>query len=266
MDNEENIYYEEINPIEEIQDEEEILIDSGAARHVCPREWHPSGRLLPCEPGLILRAANGKDLKYFGQRLVRFHLTGVEDSTMAKFQAANVRRPILSVGMLAAAGHRLEFDEHGARLRHASGTMVPLKRRGALFVLPVRVLAEEIAAAIQPDVLEGAGPAAPPEPRLDEPMAAEGPQPVSADPLPASAPARPGDPTAEERERHELTHMPPAPWCEACISGRGRDACHRPVPNRLGAELPVIQMDYLFATDKKVEAAQVQDGFVGVVG
>jgi hypothetical protein len=43
-------------------------------------------------------------------------------------------------------------------------------------------------------------------------------------PLPA-----PKQPTQVEREEHELTHAKFAPWCEACILGKGASAAHRPV-------------------------------------
>ena len=51
-------------------------------------------------------------------------------------------------------------------------------------------------------------------------------------------------PTAAEREAHMLTHLPPAPWCEHCVMGRGTTAPHR----RVEAEhkdqgRPLIEMD-----------------------
>ena len=38
------------------------------------------------------------------------------------------------------------------------------------------------------------------------------------------APSKPEDPM--EIERHEVTHIPPMPWCLACRLGKGRDASH----------------------------------------
>ena len=32
--------------------------------------------------------------------------------------------------------------------------------------------------------------------------------------------------TESERPAHEITHLPPAPWCVTCISGRGIEAPH----------------------------------------
>ena len=38
------------------------------------------------------------------------------------------------------------------------------------------------------------------------------------------APRKPEDPT--EIGRHEVTHIPPMPWCLACRQGKVRDASH----------------------------------------
>ena len=34
---------------------------------------------------------------------------------------------------------------------------------------------------------------------------------------------RPGTPTQRQRDVHELTHIPPIPWCPACVSGKAAD-------------------------------------------
>eukprot|EP00972_Heterocapsa_arctica_P115221 16446627-Heterocapsa_arctica.AAC.1 len=53
----------------------------------------------------------------------------------------------------------------------------------------------------------------------------------------------PRAPSELERERHALTHLPFAPWCPACVQGRGRDDGHRQVSLR---GLPLVQWDYSF--------------------
>ena len=40
----------------------------------------------------------------------------------------------------------------------------------------------------------------------------------------------PGQPTTSEREEHELTHLPPRPWCDCCMRGRAQHDQHRTVP------------------------------------
>eukprot|EP00973_Karenia_brevis_P020449 2808081-Karenia_brevis.AAC.1 len=34
------------------------------------------------------------------------------------------------------------------------------------------------------------------------------------------------EPTAEERRRHEIDHLPYAPWCRSCVAGRGKADQH----------------------------------------
>ena len=43
---------------------------------------------------------------------------------------------------------------------------------------------------------------------------------------PFRIPTNPSDPTPEERERHNKTHVPHRPWCAICIKARGREDKH----------------------------------------
>ena len=77
-----------------------------------------------------------------------------------------------------------------------------------------------------------------------------GPQPVRQDAPLAEPVQQPKCPTPEEIARHELTHIPAATWCEACVKGRGREAPHRDQRgSMLDSVLPVIQCDYGYLTD-----------------
>ena len=58
--------------------------------------------------------------------------------------------------------------------------------------------------------------------------------------------ATPEVPSREAVESHMLTHSPFAPWCRACISGRGRDAPHFRQGGEETAATPVISLDYFF--------------------
>ena len=52
-------------------------------------------------------------------------------------------------------------------------------------------------------------------------------------------------PTDEERIRHELTHLPFAPWCEECQRAKGRDMPHHGILHRGETRgIPLIVMDY----------------------
>ena len=57
-------------------------------------------------------------------------------------------------------------------------------------------------------------------------------------------------PDMETQRMHQLTHVPFASWCEACVRGRGRDRPHRSLPEvteeTAATAGTVIQIDYCF--------------------
>lgn len=60
-----------------------------------------------------------------------------------------------------------------------------------------------------------------------------------------------GMPSKEEREAHNVTHLPFRPWCEYCVRGRGRDRYHRRFAGDADAQdLPTMSIDYGFLTQK----------------
>ena len=64
-------------------------------------------------------------------------------------------------------------------------------------------------------------------------------------PLPAGMPRplrAPKAPTAAERERHSLTHLPYAAWCPYCIAGKRPNSPHRRV--KTSSSLPMLSGDY----------------------
>ena len=71
----------------------------------------------------------------------------------------------------------------------------------------------------------------------------------------ATAPPGPQDPTPEQRAQHELTHLPPEPWCEHCVKGRAIDTAHRLVPLELRATNRKMEVDYSFV---KVDGTAAQ--------
>ena len=53
-----------------------------------------------------------------------------------------------------------------------------------------------------------------------------------------------GPPDEESQARHRLTHVPFAPWCEACVKTRSRDDHHR--KNTHDNATPVVQVDFYY--------------------
>ena len=77
--------------------------------------------------------------------------------------------------------------------------------------------------------------------------------------IPVSSPR---EPTITEREVHELTHLPPQPWCEQCIRGRGTENPHKRVTfEHAEHTLPVIAFDFCFIkTSGIVRGTTADDG------
>ena len=61
----------------------------------------------------------------------------------------------------------------------------------------------------------------------------------------------PRQPSAEERELHELTHIPCQDWCDFCISCKSRVDPQRPLD--ASEAIPGVQLDYAFGTSRSDE-------------
>ena len=49
---------------------------------------------------------------------------------------------------------------------------------------------------------------------------------VAAEPVTPNILPGPIQPSEVERQHHTVNHLPPAPWCELCVMGRGKDDQH----------------------------------------
>ena len=78
----------------------------------------------------------------------------------------------------------------------------------------------------------------------------------------------PLEPTQQERELHNLTHVPYRSWCEICVKAKGKET-----PSRRNLDRqPVIQVDYCFLTTGDgcptatvLTAVDIQTGFGSAV-
>ena len=67
---------------------------------------------------------------------------------------------------------------------------------------------------------------------------------------PFRIPTNPSDPTPEERERHNKTHVPHRPWCAICIKARGREDKHySQTKQEMEMGLPRVDLDYAQVED-----------------
>ena len=65
----------------------------------------------------------------------------------------------------------------------------------------------------------------------------------------------PKEPTKEERELHEITHLPFRDWCPLCVRCKGNGDYHRQVYDKK----PVVQIDYAFITKRKGDDDTTED-------
>ncbi|CAE8633525.1 unnamed protein product, partial [Polarella glacialis] len=206
----------------------EILLDSGCFQDICPQSFAP--RIPASTAADFPRAhlADGSPAHCLGTKVVPLGLKDEDDEEVIltrTFSVMNVLRPILSLGGLR---------DEGIGLRQ----LLPL-------LAPVTGSEGE-----DPEgTAEGTAP-------VDE---TEGPL-LNSEAQAPRMPAVPASPSAEERGRHELTHMPFRTWCRACVVGRGHTAPHRRVPRpRAGA---AVQMDHAFPGGFRVLAlAEAETGY-----
>ena len=58
----------------------------------------------------------------------------------------------------------------------------------------------------------------------------------------------------QEKEQHELTHLPFRSWCSHCVRGRARNMMHkRDQSKEERSNVPRVSMDYFFLTLKKIK-------------
>ena len=71
--------------------------------------------------------------------------------------------------------------------------------------------------------------------------------------MPSAAAARPralpspSEPSEQERELHNLTHLPYRSWCPVCVQSKGRHSPHKAIKDRKA----VLHIDFGFLSSKE---------------
>ena len=78
----------------------------------------------------------------------------------------------------------------------------------------------------------------------------------------------PRQPTEEERQLHELTHVPFRAWCDFCVSCKSRDDAQCPLDKSEEGRraLPAIHLDYAFSRSRPDEGNPQKDLVTVLVG
>ena len=161
-----------------------------------------------------------------------------------RFLVSDTVKFVLSVGELGRHGWSSTLGPTPCLL-HKAGCRVPLSRKANTFYLSARLgFLGETAWKMVATTSTGSA--------VPSPSGRELGSPESMNVVPEmssvheaeilDAPRKPEDPM--ELERHEVTHIPPMPWCLACRLGKGRDASHFRSP--AVREAAQIQVDFCF--------------------
>ena len=117
--------------------EVEIMIDRGAATHVCPPWFAPDTPLYPLQHGQgpRLRTATDEVIYVHGYKWVYMHNTN-KQTLVVPFYVCDVTQPIMSVTRLAEQGFNTQLNETPT-ITHTKGFNSALKQREGLYFLPV---------------------------------------------------------------------------------------------------------------------------------
>ena len=116
----------------------EITVDSAAEESCWPKDLGGAFETQPTKRNLVLKTANGGEMKHYGEKQVTFKGPLAEDIIGLKFQVTDVRKPLLSVRRLTEKGNTVQFSEEQGEcyiLNKATGKKIPMERRGASFII-----------------------------------------------------------------------------------------------------------------------------------
>ena len=118
-----------------------LMVDSGAARSVCPMSHGSQHRLKPSSEEVTLVGADGREIPAYGERMVGYRLEK-GGHIRIKYTAANVRKPVVSVSHAVRRGMSFVFAPSGSYMvrgdvqTDCSEEKIQLERHGDLFFIP----------------------------------------------------------------------------------------------------------------------------------
>ncbi|CAK0906965.1 unnamed protein product, partial [Prorocentrum cordatum] len=212
-----------------------VMVDSGAARSVCPPSHGAHETLRDLSERIRLVGASGDDIPCHGERFVTYakggHKIGVD------YKVADVKRPVLGVSQAVDKGTSWVFTPSGSYMipkpiEFSDPDAVPLVRRNDLFYLKMDRYGEGVKNSL---VMPVRG-----EAEASEPAA----QAVLEESVPVRVKKDPVKPSLAEQRTHELVHIPARSWCWVCVRSKFTDDPHyKDGHERTGDE---VQIDYYF--------------------
>ena len=122
----------------------EITVDSAAEESCWPVDQGGAFETKPSKRNILLKTANGAEMKHYGEKDITFRGSGNEVVGL-KFQVTDVRKPLLAVRRLVEKGNVVMFgpEPHQNYIHHVqSGQMIPMERRGGSFVIKAHFVKE----------------------------------------------------------------------------------------------------------------------------
>ena len=118
------------------------VVGSGAAENVSPTDACSRVKLSATrrsEAGIGFRGVGKKRIRNHDERKLKVFMTDghVAGST---WQVADVKRPLMSVAKMVAAGNCVHLDRKYPRTVRPKGDFIPLRKAGNVFVIDVQVM------------------------------------------------------------------------------------------------------------------------------
>eukprot|EP00959_Pyramimonas_sp_CCMP1952_P474661 9503792-Pyramimonas_sp.AAC.1 len=251
-----------------------VLDVDGQLRRDFPNVELESGR----NPNVAV--ANGAPLRHYGSNAATLHIAG-DRRIIMEFQVTDVMQPIMSVAWYDGKGELLRHEAAGLVNRKKIKNHYALKRwtnmrddmeeevhKEMALLVPIGAAGaaarpgeeDEDGCAVQ-RTLAGGPRVQPPGERHQPRVASRGAADALAD-APTEGPAAfpddretagpettasglpgPREPSAEDIERHELSHYPAEPWCEICIQAKADDIAYKK-KDRRDELIPLLSSDY----------------------
>ena len=211
-----------------------MMIDSGAARSVCPESYAKHVILSKCNDGISLVGANGGVIETYGKRRVGYRLKDGRGFSV-DYTVAKVRRPVVSVSQAVDRGMSWVFSPAGSFMVRGAVSFeaqhkVEMIRVGDLYFVDADSFAglgEKEIMPVQVAVpVEAAAEGVPEEILVDPAVILAAGAAVQVVPEPEPVPRHrkiPVLPSAAEQQAHALTHLPSRSWCPICVQAKGID-------------------------------------------
>ena len=125
-------------------DEDDDITEVGRAVTM-PSKWDGISAVVDCgavetrpEEGIGFCGAGGERGRYHGQRKFKVRTAGGR-TAKSTWQVADVKRPLMSMAKMIAAGNCVHLDESDHRVVKPSGDVIPLRNAGYVFVMDLWV-------------------------------------------------------------------------------------------------------------------------------